>query len=199
MNSPSLHLDKLIKELSKLPGIGPKSASRLAFHILKVPLHEAENLSEAILELRKNITSCNICGGISDSDICSICTDDRRDKTLVCVLEEARDMLTIERSMEFHGIYHVLKGTISPLQGVGPEDIRIEPLVRRCEQGIIKEIIIATNPTIEGDATALFLAQELMPLGIKITRIALGMPVGSNMEFIDNATIARSLAGRTEF
>ncbi len=198
MNTPSLYLDALIREFSKLPGIGPKSAARLAFHILKLPLQEVERLSKAILELKENITFCKRCGGISDSDICSICADVNREREIICVVEEARDILTIESSNGYHGIYHVLKGVISPLDGIGPEDLNIPSFIERCMNENIKEVIIATNPTIEGDATTMYIARELKPLGIKIMRIAHGLPVGSNLEFADSATIIKSMEGRVE-
>ena len=198
MASPSAYLDALIKEFSRLPGIGPKSAGRLAFHILKQPLSEVERLSKAILALKENITFCKICGGISDAGICSICSDENRDKSTVCVVEEARDILTIEKSGGYHGVYHVLKGVISPLDGIGPEELNIGSFIRRCREGRIKEAIIAVNPTIEGDATTLYLAKELRPLGIRVMRIAHGLPVGSNIEFADSATIVKSIEGRVE-
>lgn len=198
MSSPSLYLEALIKEFSRLPGIGPKSASRLAFHILKQPFSEVERLSKAILELKENITFCKICGGISDGDICAICSDANRDKSIICVVAEARDVLTIEKSEGYRGVYHVLKGLISPLDGIGPEELNISTFIKRCKEGFIKEVIIATNPTIEGDATTLYLAKELRPLGIRVMRIAHGLPVGSNIEFADSATIVKSLEGRVE-
>lgn len=198
MGSPSNYLNSLIKEFSRLPGIGPKSAARLAFHILKTSVDEVERLTKAINELKKNISFCNICGGISDGHICGICSDDSRDKGIICVVEEAKDLLTIEKSMEYRGLYHVLKGVISPLDGIGPDDLNIGSFINRCSNGAIKEILIATNPTIEGDATTLYLARILKPLGIKVMRIAHGLPAGSNLEFADSATIAKSLAGRIE-
>jgi len=193
-----MYLDALIKELSRLPGIGQKSASRLAFHILNQPFHEVERLSKAIIELKENITFCKICGGISDAGVCSICSDVNRDLSLICVVEEARDILTIEKCGGYHGQYHVLKGVISPLDGIGPEELNIDSFLTRCREGRIKEAIIATNPTIEGDATTLYLAKELRPLGIRVMRIAHGLPVGSNLEFADSATIVKSLEGRME-
>ncbi|MCU0822601.1 MAG: recombination mediator RecR [Spirochaetes bacterium] len=198
MGGPSNYLDALIREFTRLPGIGPKSASRLAFHILKASEEEVERLTGAISELKKNISFCNICGGISDGQVCAICSDDSRDKCVICVVEEAKDILTIEKSMEYRGLYHVLKGVISPLDGIGPEDLNIVSFLNRCRDGTIKEIVIATNPTIEGDATTLYLARILKPLGIKVMRIAHGLPAGSNLEFADSATIAKSLAGRIE-
>lgn len=198
MNTPSFYLDALIREFSKLPGIGPKSAARLAFYILKLPLSEVERLSKAVLELKQNITFCKKCGGISDSDICSICQDVNRERDIICVVEEARDILTIESSRGYNGVYHVLKGVISPLDGIGPEDLNIPSFIERCSDENIKEVIIATNPTIEGDATTLYIARELKPLGIKVMRIAHGLPVGSNLEFADSATIIKSMEGRVE-
>lgn len=198
MSSPSSYLDALIRELSRLPGIGPKSAGRLAFHILKMPVGDVERLSKTILELKENITFCKKCGGISDTSICSICSDANRDRGMICVVEEARDILTIEKSKVYKGLYHVLSGVISPLDGIGPEDLNIGSFIKRCRDEPIKEVIIATNPTIEGDATTLYIARELKSLSIKITRIAHGLPVGSNLEFADSATIAKSVEGRIE-
>ena len=198
MGNPSKYLDALIKEFAKLPGIGQKSARRLAFHILKIPLNEAESISKAILELKKNITSCKICSSISDEDICSICSDESRETSVICVVEEAKDVLTIEKTREYHGLYHVLQGVISPLDGIGPEELNIGSFVQRCKDGMVKEVIVATNPTLEGDATALYLAQSLKPLGIKVLRIAHGLPVGCELEFADSATIVKSLDGRIE-
>lgn len=198
MGSPSAYLDALIKEFSRLPGIGPKSAARLAFHILKQPLSEVERLSKSILALKENITFCKICGGISDAGICSICSDGNRDKSTVCVVEDARDILTIEKCGGYRGQYHVLKGVISPLDGIGPEELNISSFLSRCRDGQIREAIIAVNPTIEGDATTLYLAKELKPLGVRVMRIAHGLPVGSNIEFADAATIVKSLEGRVE-
>lgn len=198
MKNPSRYLEALVKEFSRMPGIGPRSASRLAFHILKLPLEEVERLSKAIVELKKNISFCRICGGISDEDICSICSDERRDKSIICVIEEAKDILTIESSMEYNGLYHVLMGVISPLNGIGPDELNINFFIKRCKDALIREVIIATNPTVEGDATSLYIAKLLKPLGIKVMRIAYGLPVGSNLEFADSATIAKSLAGKVE-
>ncbi len=198
MGSPSGYFDALIKEFSRLPGIGQKSAARLAFHILKQPLSEIERLTKAILELKENIVFCEICGGISDAAVCSICSDQNRDKSIICVVEEARDIITIEKSNWYHGLYHVLKGVISPLDGIGPEELNISSFLDRCRNEDINEVIIATNPTIEGDATTLYLAKELKPMGVKVMRIAHGLPVGSNIEFADSATIIKSLEGRVE-
>jgi recombination protein RecR len=196
MKNPSKYLEMLIREFSRLPGIGPKSASRLAFHILKMPPEDVESLSRAIVVLKQNISTCTICGGISDGDICSICSDSERDRGLLCVVQEQSDVLSIEKSGEFTGLYHVLGGVISPLDGIGPEELNIKSLIERCRDDIVKEIIIATNPTVEGDATSLYLSRELKPLGVTVMRIAHGLPIGADIEFADSATIAQSLRDR---
>ncbi|MEW6528086.1 MAG: recombination mediator RecR [Spirochaetota bacterium] len=197
MNLPSKYLENCIHELSKLPGIGSKSASRIAFFLLKTPKANVDALIGAINQLKDNIRYCEECGGISDEALCSVCSDNERDKTILCVVEEPEDMLSIEKSGAFNGLYHVLGGVISPLDGVGPEELSINKLVERCKSGI-KEVIIATNPTIEGDATALYIASLLKPLNIKVMRIAHGLPVGSDLEFVDAPTLAKSITGRRE-
>jgi recombination protein RecR len=196
MKNPSKYLEMLTREFSRLPGIGPKSASRLAFHILKMPPEDVESLSRAILVLKRNISTCTICGGISDGDVCSICSDSERDRGLLCIVEEQSDVLSIEKSGEFRGLYHVLGGVISPLDGIGPEELNIKSLIERAREGKVREVIIATNPTVEGDATSLYLSQELRPLGITVMRIAHGLPIGADIEFADSATIAQSLRDR---
>jgi recombination protein RecR len=198
MKSPSQYLDALIKELSRLPGIGPKSAARVAFHLLHVPQEKITRLLDAIVAVKEHITSCSICGGISDGEICAICADDSRDTTQVCVVEEQQDLLTVEKTGVFTGLYHVLNGVISPLDGIGPEDLAIPALLDRCYNNNIQEIILAMNPTIEGDATCLYLNKLLKPLGIKVMRIARGLPVGADLEYTDSATIAKSLKERVE-
>ena len=197
MNIPG-HLEALIRELSRLPGIGPKSASRLAFHILKMNTDEVQRLSSAIVELKASITSCKICGGIAEGDICPVCADPSRDKGLICVVENAKDVLTIERTGEFTGVYHVLGGLISPLDGIGPEDLNIAGLLDRCRGSSVREFILATNPTVEGDATSLYIAGIFKPLQVRVMRIAHGLPMGADIEFADSATIAKSIAGRVE-
>lgn len=197
MNHLSKYLENCIHELSKLPGIGPKSASRIAFYLLKIPKLQVDGLINAIEDLKNNIRYCSVCGGISDADICDVCSDESRDKSVMCVVEEVEDMLSIEKTGAFNGLYHVLGGVISPLDGVGPENLAINSLVERCQSGV-QEVIIATNPTIEGDATALYIASFLKPLHIKIMRIAHGLPVGSDLEFVDAPTLAKSIAGRRE-
>lgn len=197
MESPSRYLDALIKEFSRLPGIGAKSASRIVFHILDMNDSDASALSEAILNMKKNIQICSICGGISDSDVCSICNDESRINDLICVVESARDIINIERTGSFQGYYHVIGGVISPLDGVSPDDLNIASLLERCKSDI-KEVIIATNPTIEGDATSLYISRLLKPLGIKVMRIARGLPVGADLDYADMATITKSIDDRLE-
>lgn len=197
MNLPSKYLENCIHELSKLPGIGSKSASRIAFFLLKTPKATVDALVSAIHQLKENIRYCEECGGISDEAVCSVCSDVERDRSTLCVVEEPEDMLSIEKSGAFNGLYHVLGGVISPLDGVGPEELSINKLIARCKSGI-KEVIIATNPTIEGDATALYIASLLKPLNIKVMRIAHGLPVGSDLEFVDAPTLAKSITGRRE-
>jgi recombination protein RecR len=192
------YLDQLIRELSRLPGVGPKSAARIAFHVLKMPLESVQSLSRALLDLKSHITSCSICGGISERDVCAVCADEGRDRGIICVVESGKDMITIERTGEFRGLYHVLQGVISPLDGIGPEDLSIKKLLERLSTGRVGEVIIATNPTVEGDATALYLARIIKPLGIRVMRIAHGLPVGADLEFTDAVTIAKSIAGRVE-
>lgn len=196
MAKPSVYIEKLTRELSKLPGIGGKSASRIAFYMLGLDRPAVERLVNAIIELKDNITTCGVCGGISDSGVCAICSDPGRDSTILCVVEGARDIFTIEASGEFRGLYHVLGGLIAPLDGIGPDELNIQPLVNRCGSAKPEEVILALNPTIEGDATTLYLAGLLSPLEIKVTRIAHGLPVGSDLEFADSATVAKSIEGR---
>ena len=198
MSNSSKHLDALVREFSRLPGIGSKSASRVAFHILKMPEADVRRLAESIISLKENIRTCIECGGISDGDICSICTDDQRDKRTICVVEEQKDVLTIEKSGVFKGRYHVLNGVISPLDGIGPDDLTIRRLLERLKDGHIDEILVALNPTVEGDATSLYLSKILKPSGIKVMRMARGLPVGADIEFADSATIAKSIADRVE-
>ena len=196
MDNPSRYLDALVKEFTRLPGIGPKSASRLAFHILKMRNEDVRSLAGALLDLKENIVRCSVCGGISDSGICSICDDKNRDVSLLCVVENARDIITIESAGGFGGYYHVLGGLISPLDGVGPDELNIRELMKRCADDDPAELILALNPTIEGDATALYLAGIIMPMNITVSRIARGLPVGADLEYADSATIVKSIEGR---
>ena len=194
-SSPSL--EKLIGELSKLPGIGRKSAQRLAFFILKQTNGESEKLANAILDLKSNTSYCSVCYNITESDPCLICQDKKRDQRTICVVEEAHDILAIEKLGQFFGLYHVLGGVLSPLDNVGPDDLKLKELLNRCSD-TVQEIIIATNPSIEGEATALYLSKLIKPLGIKITRIARGIPAGSDLEFVDEVTLMRAFEGRNE-
>jgi recombination protein RecR len=196
LTTPSVYLDRVTKELSKLPGIGHKSASRIAFHLLKMGKPDVENIAASLIDLKNNIRACAECGGISDMEICSLCSDTGRERDVLCVVEGARDVLNIEASGEFKGRYHVLSGLISPLDGIGPEDLNISTLVKKCASGGFEEIIMALSPTIEGDATTLYIASLISPFGIKVTRIAHGLPVGCDLEYVDCATIAKSIEGR---
>jgi recombination protein RecR len=188
----------LIDELGRLPGIGPKSAQRIAFHLLKLPKEDALRLARAIAEAKDRVSFCSRCFNISEGDECEVCADDRRDPSVIAVVEEPRDIVAIERTQEFSGRYHVLQGAISPIEGVGPEQLRIKELLARLEPEGVREIILATNPNIEGEATALYLGKLLTPLGIRVTRIASGLPVGGDLEYADELTLGRALEGRRE-
>lgn len=191
-------LNRLINELKKIPGIGSKSAQRISFYILKAPREDVNALSEAIKDVKEKLKYCSICNNITDIDPCRICSDEKRDGNLLCVVEEPYNVSAIERTEKYRGKYHVLLGTISPLQGKGPEQLKIDELVKRVEKEGIKEVIIATNPTVEGEATAQYIIQILRPFSIKLTRLAIGIPVGSDIDFADQVTIARALEGRFE-
>jgi recombination protein RecR len=191
-------LANLINELTKLPGVGGKSASRLAYHILKRPAADAEALAHAILEVKTSIFRCSICNNMTDVEPCAICTDPRRDPSLICVVEEAFNIATIEQTRDFKGVFHVLLGALSPLKGIGPQDIDVDGLVRRVQGGGIREVIIATNPNVEGEATALYIAQQLRASGVRTTRLAFGLPVGGDLEYADQVTMAKALEGRRE-
>lgn len=191
-------LANLINELTKLPGIGGKSAARLAYHILKRPAGEAEALANAILEMKARIIRCSLCNNMTDVDPCAICSDARRDPTVICVVEEAFNIPTIEQTRDFRGMFHVLLGALSPLKGIGPQDIDVDGLVKRVQAGSIREVIVATNPNVEGEATALYIAQRLRPLGTRVTRLAFGLPVGGDLEYADQVTMAKALEGRRE-
>lgn len=191
-------LARLIEELEKLPGIGPKSAQRLALHLLQTSQEEATALAEAIAQVKERIRTCGICFNLTDGEECAICSDPQRDKSVLCVVAEARDLLALERAGDHRGGYHVLQGLISPMDGVGPDSLRVRELLDRVREEKVSEVILATNPTVEGDATALYLAGLLKPLGVKVTRIALGLPVGGDLDYADDVTIARALEGRRE-
>jgi recombination protein RecR len=189
---------QLIEELMRLPGVGEKTAQRLAFHLLKTSKREAEALALAILSVKEKIRRCSLCYGITEEDPCHLCTDPQRDRTLLCVVEEAADIFAFEKLREYHGIYHVLGGALSPLEGVGPEDLTIAQLRGRLESGEVREVIVATNPNLEGEATAMYLAKVLKSSAVKVTRLAHGLPIGSALEYADEVTLLKSLEGRRE-
>lgn len=191
-------LDALINELSRLPGIGGKTAQRLAFHILSMDDKDVERLAGAITTAKREMHRCSICGNLTDTDPCRICADPARRQDLICVVESPRDVAAMERIREYNGLYHVLHGVISPMEGVGPEDINLPSLIKRLQKQDVEELIIATNPNIEGEATAMYIARLLKPAGIKVTRIAHGIPVGGDLEYADEVTLLKSLEGRRE-
>ena len=190
--------EELIDRFASLPGIGRKSAQRLAFHVLALPEGEAEAFAETILRARRSVHTCPICQNLTDGEVCSVCADGRRDQSVICVVAEARDVASLERSREYGGVYHVLHGVLSPMSHIGPDDIRISELVKRVADGSVKEVIMATNPDTEGDATAMYIARLLKPFEVRVTRLAYGIPVGSNLEFTDDATLVRALEGRRD-
>lgn len=197
MFKSSESVEKLINFLARLPGIGRKSAGRLAFHILKMPKEKALELAAAIIDVKEKVGFCSVCNNISEDDPCFICTDEKRTRDIICVIEEASDLVALEKAEGFRGLYHILGGRISPLDGIGPDDLKIAQLLERVQNGV-NEIVIATNPNVEGEATALYLAKLIKPLGIKITRIARGLPVGGDLEYADGVTLSRALEGRQE-
>ena len=198
MSGYSDALGNLVDQLAKLPGIDRKSAQRLAFHILKQPEKEAQLLAEAILTAKAKIHYCSLCYNLTDKELCPICSNPERDQTVLCVVEDARDVIALERAHQFHGLYHVLHGAISPMDGVGPDQLKIKELLQRLQVHPAEEIIIATNTSIEGEATAMYLSNLLKPLGIKVTRIAQGLPVGGDIQYADEVTLARAFEGRWE-
>jgi recombination protein RecR len=191
-------LARLIDELKHLPGIGAKSAQRIAFHILRGSRDDAARLSQALLDAKDRIGLCVVCNNISDGELCPICRDTRRDHKIVCVVEEPHNIIIIEKTGQFQGLYHVLHGSLSPLRGIGPDQLRLKNLLERLHQGGIEEIIAATNPTAEGEATAVYLSRLLKPLGVRVTRIAMGIPVGSDLDYVDEVTMLKSMEGRKE-
>jgi len=191
-------LTRLVEQLQKLPGIGAKGAQRLAFHILKNTRDEAERLCDAIRDVKERVTYCSTCNNITEHDPCMFCTGPTRDPRVICVVEEPQNVSVVEKTREFRGVYHVLMGALSPLHGVGPDDLKIKGLLSRVGNGGVEEIILATNPTVEGEATALYLARLLKPLGVRVTRIAMGIPVGSDLEYADEVTMTRAMEGRRE-
>jgi len=193
---PAEPVSRLIEEFNKLPGIGPKSAARLAYHLLRMPEAEARSLAEAIIAVKEKIVLCSVCQNISDCDPCAICRSERRDQSMVCVVEEPLDILALERTGQYQGLYHVLHGILSPIDGVGPEDINIARVEERVRNHRTKEVIIATNPSVEGDATALYIARALESTGCNVTRLARGLPVGGSLEYVDDLTLARAIERR---
>jgi len=191
-------LARLIEQLQRLPGIGAKSAQRIAFHLLKTPREEVERLSDAMREVKERITYCSVCSNITESDPCYYCSHPSRDQRQICVVEEPENINSVEKSKDFKGAYHVLMGALSPLQGVGPDDLKIKPLLQRVAGGGVDEVILATNPNVEGEATAIYLAKLLKPLGVRVTRIAMGVPVGSDLDYADEVTMHKAMEGRRE-
>ena len=191
-------LTRLVEQLQKLPGIGAKGAQRLAFHVLRTPREDAERLCDAIRDVKERVTYCSVCNNITDVDPCPYCTSDTRDRRMICVVEEPQNVSVVERTREFKGVYHVLMGALSPLHGVGPDDLKVKGLLERVGAGGVTEVILATNPNVEGEATALYLARLLKPLGVRVTRIAMGIPVGSDLEYADEVTMTRAMEGRRD-
>ncbi len=198
MSDLAAPMARLIDELKRLPGVGPKSAQRIAFHLLRVTSEEAGRLAQAVLEVKQRMRLCEACHNISDAELCPICADPHRDARLVCVVEEPHNIMVIERTRQFQGLYHVLHGCLSPLRGIGPEQLKLKTLFERLPQGPVEEIIVATNPTAEGEATAVYLSKLLKPLGVRVTRIAMGIPVGSDLEYVDEVTMLKSMENRRE-
>ena len=192
-------VNKLIQELNKLPGIGPKSAQRLAYHLLRVPEEQARLLADALLSLKQKTMLCSVCCNVVDSDPCSICLSDQRDRSRICIVEQPQDILALENVRVYDGLYHVLHGAISPTEGVGTDDVRIKELMERLQDGSMNEVILATNTTLEGEATAMYLSKLISPLGIRVTRLARGLPFGTELEYADDVTLTRALEGRQEF
>lgn len=191
-------LQNLTDQFARLPGVGGKTAQRLAFHVLSLPLEDAEEFANAILDAKKTVHTCPVCQNLTDREICSICSDDARDADVICVVAEAKDVIAMERSREFHGVYHVLHGVISPLNHVTQDDIKIRELLQRVGQNPIREVIMATNPDTEGEATAMYISRLLRPMEVKVTRLAYGVPVGSQLEYADEVTLSRALEGRQQ-
>lgn len=196
MSTKSLEI--LTARLNRLPGIGIKTAQRLAYHILSLPQEDVEGLSNALTEARRNIHYCPVCGNYTEDDICDICSDQKRDRSIICVVRDARDVSYLERMREYKGVYHVLGGTLSPMDGIGPDNIRIKELIDRVKEGEVKEVVLATNPDVEGEATASYIAKQLKPLGVRTTRIAHGIPIGGNLEYVDEITLFKAMENRRE-
>lgn len=197
MKNEVLPLARLVEQFERLPGIGRKSAQRLAFYVLNMPQEKAQQFAQAILDAKQKIHRCRVCQDLTDQEVCGICSDPARNRSILCVVEDPRDVLAIERTREYHGLYHVLHGLISPMNGIGPEQLTVKELLARLD-GSVEEVIMATNPTVEGEATAMYLARLLKPMGLRVTRLAYGIPVGGNLEFADEVTLYRALEGRSE-
>jgi recombination protein RecR len=189
---------RLIEELHRLPGIGPKSAQRLTYHLLRAPREDAAALAQAILDLKDRTTLCSICQNVTEEDPCNICRDERRDRSTICVVEEPLDVVAVERTRGFHGLYHVLHGVISPMDGIGPDDLKVRELLDRLRSGAVREVIMATNPNLEGEATAMYISRLVSPLGVRVTRLARGLPMGSDLEYADDVTLTRALENRQD-
>ena len=197
MDSTAAPLQKLIEQFARLPGVGRKMAQRFAFYVLDLPEDKAKEFSTAILEAKSKIKKCSVCGNFTEGELCPICSAKGRDASLICVVEDPRDVIAIERTKEYHGLYHVLGGLISPMDGVGPENLFIKELLARMTDGSVKEVIMATNPTVEGEATAMYLSRLLKPMGVRVSRLAYGIPVGGNLEYADEVTLYRAIEGRS--
>ncbi len=196
--STAMPVSRLIEEFSKLPGVGPKSAQRLTYYLLRASQEDAQALAQAILEVKEKIILCSVCQNITDSDPCAICNNDQRDRGIICVVEEPLDILALERTGSYRGMYHVLHGVISPMDGIGPDDLKVRELLARLKSDEVREVIMATNPNLEGEATSMYLTRLISPLGLKVTRLARGLPMGADLEYADNVTLARALEGRQE-
>ncbi len=194
----TVSLDNLTARLNRLPGIGIKTAQRLAYHVLTLDAEDVRGLADALTTARERVHYCPVCGNFTEDELCEVCSDPKRDRSVICVVKDARDVMHMERMREFRGCYHVLGGTLSPMEGVGPEDIRIAELIERVKQGEVKEVILATNPDVEGEATASFIAKKLKELGVKVTRIAHGIPIGGNLEYVDEITLFKAIENRRE-
>lgn len=192
-------ITRLIEAFHRLPGVGPKSAQRLAYHILRAPEQEAQALATALMDVKHRIRLCSHCMNITETDPCLYCADDRRDRTLICVVEQPLDILALERTGGFRGLYHVLHGVLNPMDGIGPEDLHIRDLLQRLRDGVVKEVIIATNPSLEGEATGMYIQRLIGPIGVRVTRLARGLPSGADLEYTDDVTLARALEGRQDF
>ncbi|HEX5413741.1 MAG TPA: recombination mediator RecR [Terriglobia bacterium] len=198
MSEYAAPLARLIDELKRLPGIGQKSAQRIAFHLERAPREDVQRLAEALLDAKDKIRLCSVCNNLTESDPCQYCSDSRRDPEILCVVETPYNVISVEKAHEFRGRYHVLHGALAPLQGIGPEQLKLKSLINRLKDGTVREMIVATSPTVEGEATAVYLAKLVKPLGVKVSRIAMGIPVGSDLEFADEVTMLRALEGRRE-